>query len=520
MIFLRFVIIIFFLVQSINISAASIEKNTETQCKKTITKDRLLSGWYSWNPYQFNKEMAGSYYLTGLDIAIVKKLSEKLGVTVEYTLTGWGKHQKDLNDGYRDMAVGATFTQERSEYVYFSTPYRFEENSLFTLVNSDKHIDFKSISALLSQIRSTNYKLGVTKDFVYADSQINLFISDQINNDIIHEYSDEVEALGGLLKGEIDGFITDRVVGSAAILNHKATALVKEVQLYIKSPIHFIFGKKTVPLDLVDKFNHVIKEFVDSTEYKNILKAYLYPVILVQTINSQWFYILGIIGTFSFAISAVAIVARENATLFIACLMAIIPSAGIGIVRDVLINKDEIGLFLTPSYMYYSVLVVLVGFAFIRLLECYNKNFYEDEVMIKFCDSILVLGDALGQASFVVMGVAIAIVARIEPVEIWGTCFAFLAANGGVMLRNLLRKKHQSFYLDNTINSEIFVVWGAIFSVYLKVNSYNSDPVNIRNAVIIVVIGAFLTRLATYYLNVPSLKFRSDSEITIHKKDL
>ncbi|MDG1437258.1 MAG: hypothetical protein P8P83_05735 [Rickettsiaceae bacterium] len=88
------------------------------------------------------------------------------------------------------------------------------------------------------------------------------------------------------------------------------------------------------------------------------------------------------------------------------------------------------------------------------------------------------------------------------------------------MVRDLLRIKNPSFYSDRTINAEIFVAWGAILSIYLKVNSYNSDPVNIRNAVIIVVIGAFLTRLATYYVNVPSLKFRSDSEITIHKKDL
>ncbi|MDG1436476.1 MAG: transporter substrate-binding domain-containing protein [Rickettsiaceae bacterium] len=376
------------------VSAADIQSNAETQCKETVAKDRLLSGWYSWNPYQFNKVVAGTDYLTGLDITVVKKLADKLGVTVEYALTGWGKHQKDLNEGERDMAVGATYTQERAEYVYFSTPYRFEENSLFTLVNSSKNLDFSSISDLLSQIRSTNYKLGVTKEFIYADSQINLFISDQTNQDIIKEYSDDVEALGGLLKGEIDGFITDRVVGSSAILNHKATALVKEVQLYIKSPIHFIFSKKTVPLDLVDKFNQGIKEFIKSTEYNDIIKAYLYPVILVQTVNSQWFYILGIIGCFSFAVSAVAIVARENGTLFVTCLMAIIPSIGIGIVRDILINRDEIGLFLTPSYIYYSILVVFIGFAFIRLLECYNKNFYEDEVMIKFWDSVLVIGDA------------------------------------------------------------------------------------------------------------------------------
>ena len=50
------------------------------------------------------------------------------------------------------------------------------------------------------------------------------------------------------------------------------------------------------------------------------------------------------------------------------------------------------------------------------------------------------------------------------------------------------------------------------FSIYLDINSHNPDPGAIRNVVIVVAIGAFLTRMAAYYLKIPNLKFRSEPE--------
>jgi len=240
--------------------------------------------------------------------------------------------------------------------------------------------------------------------------------------------------------------------------------------------------------------------------------------MLLQTIDSQWFYFIGVIGTFAFAISGIAIAAKDNATLFGTFLFAMLPSVGGGIMRDVLINRSEVGLFLTPSYMYYIIIVVLIGFSSVRLLEYYNKKANEDDVIMKFWDNILVLGDAIGQAAFIVTGVSIAIMARIEPIELWGPFFAFLTANGGGILRDLLRKKHYVICLNGAINAEVSVLWGLIFSIYLNINSYNPDSTGIRNAVIIVALGAFVTRLVAYYFNIPNLKFRSDPKTKIHKE--
>lgn len=508
--FIRSCIILFFLMQHSFSFASEINAQNNNQCSESFEKNHLLSGWYLWEPYQFNKLEQGVYKLTGMDVQFMYALAKRVGVEVKYEPVSWGEHQADLRDGNRDIAAGATYTKDRAKYVYFSIPYRFEENSLFVLRDSGKNLDFNSVSEFLSQVRLKNFNLGVGKDFVYADPEINLFVSDNINQDIIYEYKDEVEALNALEKGEIDGFVSDRMVGASVVLNYNKKRSVKEIRLNAKTPIHFIFSKKTVPLELVDKFNQEIRTFSKEDEYKNIVKTYLYPVMLLQTIDSNWFYLIGVIGTFAFAISGVAIAAKDNATLFGTFLFAMLPSVGGGIMRDVLVQRNEIILFLTPSYIYYIIMVVLIGFSAVRLLEYYNKRASEDELMKKFWDHILIIGDAAGQAAFIVTGVSVVIMARIEPIELWGPFFAFLAANGGGILRDILRKKHHITCLSGTFNAEVSILWGLIFSIYLDINSYNPDPIEIKNTVIVVAIGAFITRLLAHYFNIQNIRFKKE----------
>jgi polar amino acid transport system substrate-binding protein len=485
-------------------------KNFDKKCEDIPDKKILKGGWYLWEPYQFNKVTAGGYNLVGMDIELVKNIAQLIDVSIEYEQVAWQQHQKDLKDGTRDIAAGATYSDARAEYVYFSEPYRYEENSLFVMNNNDKELRFDTISEFLAQVRLQNFILGVTKGFIYADPQINLFVKDESNKDIVIEYDNDVDALEGLMRGEIDGFMSDRVVGAAAILKQKHNSYVKEIQLNIKTPIHLMFSKKSVPLDLVEKFNHEIKEFSASREYKKIVKTYLYPVMLMQTIDSKWFYFIGVMGTIAFAVSGIAIAARDNSTLFATFLLAMVPSVGGGVIRDVITNREEVGIFLTPSYMYYIIIVVLLGFSIVRLLEYYNKRANEDGVIEKFWDNILMLGDALGQAAFIVTGVSIAIMARIDPIELWGPFFAFLASNAGVIIRDLIRKKRVISCMVGTFNAEIGIIWSLIFSIYLEFNSYNPSPTGIRNMVIVVVTGCFITRLLAYYFKIPNITFRAE----------
>lgn len=478
------------------------------QCLDITDKSELSSGWYLLNPYQFSHITNRGHELTGMDVQILKSIAAKIGAQIKYDEVSWSQHQLDLQNGKRDIASGATYTNERTKFAYFSVPYRFEEDSLFVLKSSPKNLSFKNISEYLAQIRLQNFHLGVIDGFIYGDVQINEFIAEEANKDIIFKYKNDTESLEALMRGEIDGFMADRIVGATVIFDKVADNQVKEVQLNVKTPIHLMFSKKTVPLDLVDHFNQEIKSFLETDEYKTIVKTYLYPVLLMQTIDSQWFYIVGVIGTIAFAISGIAIAAKENSTLFGTFLLAMLPSVGGGIMRDVMINRDAVGIILTPSYMYYILIIVIIGFSAIRLLSYYNSASDEDSLVKKFWDNLLIICDALGQAAFIVTGVSIVIMVKIEPVLLWGPFFAFLTSNGGGILRDLLRKDRDVTCLSEGINAEISVLWGLIFSVFLDINAHSPNADTIAYAVVAVASGAFLTRLIVYYLNIPNLKFR------------
>lgn len=484
-------------------------EDSSIKCKEIEGNLVLKTGWYLWEPYQFSKVTNNGFKLVGMDIEILKSLAERVGVRLDFESVEWKQHQLEIESGVKQLAAGATYTQDRAEYAYFAGPYRFEENSLFALTDNPKDVEFDNVRELLSQIRLQNFVLGVVKGFIYADPQVNLFISDYNNQDIIKEYTTDLDAFSDLLDGKIDGVVADRFAGAAVLLEMKSINKVIETPVGPKTPIYFMFSKKSVSSELVDRFNKEITQFKNQSEYKSIIKNYVYPVLLMQTIESEWFYIIGVIGTFAFAISGVAIAAKDNSTLFGTLLFAMLPSVGGSIMRDILINREEVGLFLTPSYMYYIITVVLIGFSSIRLLEYYNKDAQQDESMAKFWNDVLIISDALGQAAFIVTGVAIAIMGRIEPIGLWGPFFAFLTANGGGIIRDLLRRKNIVMCLEDSLNAEISILWGIIFGVYLDYNSYSPDPQKIQNFVIFVIIGAFISRLVAYYGKIPNLKFRA-----------
>lgn len=490
-----------------NVTMMPAENNA---CGELPDKDTLISGWYSWEPYQFNKITQSGPKLVGMDIWIVKYLASTLKLDISYDEVSWPQHQKDLQVGDRDMASGATYNPDRAKYAYFSIPYRFEEDSLFTSKEGTKKLSFSNIKEFLAQIRLKNYRLGVVDGFVYASPEINDFIKDETNRDIILKYPEDLSSLKALINNEIDGFICDRVVGSSIVFNNALDKRVEEVPLNVRTPIHLMFSKKTVPIDIVEKFNSAIAKFVDTKEYKSIVSTYLYSLLLLQTINADWFYIVGIIGTIAFAMSGVAIAAKENATLFGTLIFAMLPSVAGGVLRDLIINRDKVGILLTPSYMYIIVVIVILGFAITHLIQSYNKDSELDASVSKFWHHLLIVCDALGQASFIVTGVAIAMIGRIDPIELWGPFFAFLTANAGGIFRDMLKKDGVITCLYGDIDPEISVVWGLVFSMFLSYNAYNPDPEVIDYGVIVVVLGAFSTRLIAYYMNVPNLKFRTD----------
>ncbi len=493
-----------------------VKKNSFSQCSDVPDKATLVAAWHFFEPYQCNRIVSGRSIVTCLDIELMNTLSRKINTTLDYMQMSWDESLNDLKNGDKDMVGGATFTDERAKYALFSVPYRYEQISLFSLYKSFKQLDFHNLKEFFAQMRLLNFRLGVTRGYVYGEQYVTDFFTNEKNNDIIIPYDSDVALLNALLRGEIDGFIADRVLGLAIILNNNANDLVKETSLGIQMPIHLMFSQKTVSLEVLNCFNQAIEQFIGTDDYKKMVKIYIYHVLLPKAVNSNWCYIIGIIGTLAFAISGIALAAKENASLFGTFILAILPSIAAVVLLDTILATDTNtqNFIMTPTYVYFILIAVLVGFFAIKVLDYYNKQLYHDHFISNLWNNTLIICDALGQASFIIIGVITAVINRIEPLWFWGPCFAFLVSNAGYIARDMFCTKNRVIScVSGDIHSEISILWGMIFVKLLDVYSYNPTYNAIKYSVISVITGAFVTRLLVYYFNIPNLRLDIEDKI-------
>lgn len=475
-------------------------------------KETLLNGWYIWDPYQYEEEKGRSESLTGLDIQLVRAISKQIKKKVKYEPISWRQHLDELKEGKRDFASGATFTDERAQFAYYSIPYRYEENSLFIPREKEGEYSFKTVDEMLKFFEESRFRVGVIDGFIYADPKINEWLKKPEHQSQIVRVQDDNQNLENLVNKKIDGFLADRVVGATVIWRTSQGQHVAEYRLGIKTPIHLIFSKKTVPQSLVDKFNQSIENIQKSDEYAKIVSWYWHPVLLLQTIDTGWFRIIDYLGTIAFAISGLVIAYRDRSTLFGAFIFALLPSLGGGIIRDVIFDRKPIGAMQSPTYLGLVVFTVLIGFIFIRLKERFSRNTEEsfDDYLSRDLGSshhLLVVCDALGLAAFTVTGIVVSLMAKASPLWLWGAFFAFLTGAGGGILRDSLSKERNIVSLRGDIYPEIAVIWGFLLAVFLTYQSHKIDPDPIKWAVAITVVGAFITRLVVYYTRLPNIGF-------------
>ncbi|XVN42442.1 MAG: transporter substrate-binding domain-containing protein [Candidatus Rickettsia vulgarisii] len=504
-----------------------IQEQIPSQCdEEGHDKDKLTINWYTSDPYQFSYiSKNGNYGITGFDIELINRVSSKVGINIKYVNSIWNKSIENIRTGKSDIVPGATYTDERAAFANFSIPYRFEEISLFVLPSVKKQLNFNNVNEFLAQIRLLNFRVGVMQGFVYGNTTITDYLNEKSNNDIIIKYESNAELLNALIHKEIDGFLADRITGVALILGYKGEQ-IEEIYTDIKTPLHLMFSKTTVSSDLVEQYNTAIKNFIDSDDYKKLIKSYVYYVLLPKSIDSTWCDIIGFMGSITFAISGIVIAAHRNSTLFSTFLLAISPSIIGCVLFDITINQVYNAPFtLTPTYIYRIFITVLIGFSTLKLFDYYNNQTYQDNFASKILNNIIVICDTLGQAFFMVIGVVIVVIQKIEPLEFWGPCFALITSSGGVLLRNIICNYGNitKEVVPKEINFEVFILWGIVFIILLNIYAYSPSYSTIKYSMIIVIAGAVVSRLLIYYYNISNLTFRvdnveSEKDIAIDKK--
>jgi len=189
--------------------------------------------------------------VNGIDMEMAKKILKKNGITYKIIIVPWSRALRMLEDGEADMTTTISPTDDRSEFLNFSQPYRTSEEMSFFVLN-DSDIEINSLYDLR---RST---LGLTRGFVYPKIIVE-------NNNIQKKYLGGVEEGFKLLKEKrIRIFLVNTVVGEKMIAKFKLGKFIKKLNYKINlegeaSNAMFGFSKKSAHKELIDLFNAEIR---------------------------------------------------------------------------------------------------------------------------------------------------------------------------------------------------------------------------------------------------------------------
>ena len=476
----------------------------------------LKCGWYPWDPYQYLLVKQDVKRLTGLDVQLVRAVFAQMDYEVSYEEVSWKQHQLDVKNGTRDIAAGAFKNPERNEYAYFSEPYRKETDVLYVRKDEASRYRFKDVRELLQRFQEQSFRLGVISGFYYGP-EIMQFINDPANAARIVTVPDDIANFENLLSRRIDGFVVDRLVGATLAWRHSWQVAVKEVWPPVYSAnIHVLFSKKTTTPDLVEAFNRSLDQLKRDGQYARIIREYLFPVLLGATVAQRWFFTIDIIGTIAFAISGILLARQGHYSLFGALVLASLPAVGGGMIRDLVVNRETLGVLANPAYPLAVIVTVLTGYLGFNLAKRIgltprkNRNGGSDDddwIVRKITlNSAIAFFDALGLAAFTVIGVVVAVESKSDPLWLWGPLLAALTGAGGGIVRDVIRGDADNPFLKGTFYAEIALIWGLILSLFLMwyANFPDYKPNEITLAVVLTLIGALLTRMVVFYLRIKS----------------
>ena len=471
----------------------------------------LRSGWYHWDPYQHEIVNGELKHLTGLDVQLIKAVFRRMGYELQIDPVGWSQHQEDVKDGRRDIAAGAFRTKEREQYAYYSIPYRSEKDVLYVRKGEEHKFKFETVDALIENLKVGSYKIGVINEYFYGGPLMQ-FINDPRNADKIVKVKDDRENFSNLLDRKIDAFPIDHLVGATLGFRHGWQEKIAEIPTPVfEDGVHVIFSKKSTTPELVEIFNQSLLQIQASGEYNKIRREYLLPVLLRQTAGQTWFSIVDIIGVIAFAISGLLLAREGNYSLFGALVLAALPAIGGGIMRDILIHRPP-ALLSSPVYLTTIFATVMFFYLSFKIEAWYRRKnkatIGHEQIFIGHIsnNAMIEFFDALGISTFAVVGVIVALEAKVEPLWMWGPLLAALTGAGGGILRDVIRADTNNPGLKGSFYAEVALIWGLILSLFLHWYSFlpNYEPIHLTIAVIVAILGGLVTRMAAVYFKIRS----------------
>jgi polar amino acid transport system substrate-binding protein len=477
---------------------------------RQVSADSLRGGWIEARPFQWLAEgqLEGPQ---GLDVGILADALRLAGMEAHLRKQAWSGQLADLIEGRADIALGAFKPADGDDRFHYSAPYRWARISLFVRAGDEERYRASNILSLLSDDR--DFRIGAIEGRLFEDPELNRSIERAVGSGrVVHAHSDE-DNLRNLVRGDIDGFVADRLGVAATALAEGYGSQIAEVLLPGTSGVHFILSKKTVPAKTLERINDAIASLEKSGQLTKRLHTTIFSVVINYALASELFVILSIIGTVAFAVSGVLIAYRENFSVFGALVLSALPAVGGGALRDLLFNRHPMAVISDPIYLMLVGATVLSGFVILSLWQLFVRSRQQQPAVTRAASMFSMKGvqqicDAAGLAAFTVSGFAVALSVGADPLWLWGPISAMLTAAGGGILRDMVRQSGKVGSLKDDFYAEVPLLWGLGLSLFLLSRPSMLMPEEIGTATIVTLIGAFLTRLLLVFLGVRAIPFR------------
>lgn len=233
-------------------------------------KSVLRIGWEESPPYQYRD----SSLLTGLDIEIPRNVLEQSGIFVpQFVAAPWKRQLFWIESGELDIILGASITEERKKFAHFSIPYRFETVALYVRASAVDSFHIESIADLPKSAMKT---IGIFSGSYYGE-QFNVQLQDSLFAQRVEPVFSDMQNLRKLEMGRIDGFLMDPLLADKVLKKHSLdTAIVRHPMKEIEvSTIHFMYSKKSVSLQVVQKLDSSITLLLENGSIDSLISKFL-----------------------------------------------------------------------------------------------------------------------------------------------------------------------------------------------------------------------------------------------------
>lgn len=237
---------------------------------------RLKVGYNDWPPYAWQDPQGDAQ---GLDVDLMRAFALYLGCEVSFVNVPAKRSHQMLKAGNLDVMMGATMTEARQEYAYFSAHYRDEEVRLFVLDAQKTLISVETWSDIFAK----KLRLLVPSSGWYGDdyhkSQYRLE-----QEHLLVLSPDAEKSVQMLVYGRADVIIGDAMAMPYIASQYQDVKLAPLKLVLDQNHIHLMLSKVSMTPELLGQLDLAIQTLMDNGEIARVIHKWQ-QVSLAKQIN-------------------------------------------------------------------------------------------------------------------------------------------------------------------------------------------------------------------------------------------